>query len=182
MDTGSCALHAYLLMVDYCSVRVDNHLCSCWEKQEGNWNAKWISKSLSPCGRGTVVKWKVTELAGLDLAAWYFWNTKQGASEQLKGDAEKWDVTLTVFRLTWDPGSRSHSWHCWLLWEQNLCCIARILTCCSCCNIWIGVAAWASNLHVKKMFTDPNGLLALVVESWARIVNLWLCPDLGFCN
>lgn len=98
MDTGSCALHAYLLMVDYCSVRVDNHLCSCWEKQEGNWNAKWISKSLSPCGRGTVVKWKVTELAGLDLAAWYFWNTKQGANEQLKRDAEKWDVTFTAFR------------------------------------------------------------------------------------
>lgn len=36
-----------------------HHLCSCWEKQEGSWNAKWISKSLSSCGRGTAVTWNV---------------------------------------------------------------------------------------------------------------------------
>jgi len=108
VDTGFCALHAYLLLIDYCAC-VDNHLCSCWEKQEGNWNTKWISKLLSQCGRGTVVKWNVTELAGLDLVTWYFWNTRQGANKHFNRDAEKWAVTFALTRQAWDPGFQSHT-------------------------------------------------------------------------
>lgn len=150
-----------LLSISYCCACVDNRLWSCWEKQEGNCDTKWISKSLSQCGRGTVVKWNVTELAGLGLVTRYFWNTKQGANKHWNRDAGRWAVTFALTRLAWDPGFQPHTDAVVLY-----CLYTDMLLFQPCLSSGV---AWASNLHVKNYWSFCRWNLGQNCEVWMHL-------------
>lgn len=88
MDTGCCALSACQLLIHYCSVPVDI-ICVAVERSRKETVMPSEFQSCYHHVEDRQLSCEVTELAGLDLVAWYFWNIKLKTNKLLNRGGEK---------------------------------------------------------------------------------------------